>query len=59
MAGYRDKAILELMYSCGLRAGEIVNLEVRNIDFTHRLAKVRGKLTPRNIAKVAIRAAKL
>ena len=43
MAGYRDKAILELMYSCGLRAGEIVNLDVRNIDLTHKLAKVRGK----------------
>lgn len=41
--GYRDKTILELMYSCGLRAGEIVNLNVNNIDFTHKLAKVRGK----------------
>ena len=41
--GYRDRTILELMYSCGLRAGEIVNLNVGNIDFTHKLAKVRGK----------------
>ena len=41
--GYRDRTILELMYSCGLRAGEIVNLNVDNIDFTHSLAKVRGK----------------
>ena len=43
MTGYRDRTILELMYSCGLRAGEIVNLNVENIDFTHKLAKVRGK----------------
>ncbi len=42
-AGYRDRAILELMYSCGLRAGEIVSLNVPDIDFTHSLAKVRGK----------------
>jgi len=42
-AGHRDRTILELMYSCGLRAGEIVNLNVRDIDFTHSLAKVRGK----------------
>lgn len=41
--GYRDRTILELMYSCGLRAGEIVTLDVRNIDFTHSLAKVMGK----------------
>lgn len=41
--GYRDRTILELMYSCGLRAGEVVNLNVGNIDFTHKLAKVRGK----------------
>jgi integrase/recombinase XerD len=43
VTGYRDRTILELMYSCGLRAGEIVNLNVNNIDFTHKLAKVRGK----------------
>jgi len=41
--GYRDRAILELMYSCGLRAGEIVNLNVEDVDFTNALAKVTGK----------------
>lgn len=43
MAGYRDRAILELMYSCGLRAGELVKLDVRDIDFRNALAKVMGK----------------
>lgn len=42
-AGYRDRTILELMYSCGLRAGEVVNLDVKDVDFTHSLAKVMGK----------------
>jgi site-specific recombinase XerD len=41
--GFRDRTVLELMYSCGLRSGEVVNLNVNNIDFTHKLAKVRGK----------------
>lgn len=41
--GYRDRSILELMYSCGLRAGEIVKLDVKDIDFTNALAKVMGK----------------
>jgi len=41
--GYRDRAILELMYSCGLRAGEIVNLNLGDVNFVHALAKVTGK----------------
>jgi len=58
MTGYRDKTILELMYSCGLRAGEIVKLDVRNIDFTHSLAKVMGKGSKERmvpVGKTAIR----
>ena len=43
MTGHRDRTILELMYSCGLRAGEVVGLDVRDVDFANSLAKVMGK----------------
>lgn len=43
-AGLRDKAILELLYSSGLRASEVCNLDVMDIDFENGCVFVaRGK----------------
>lgn len=39
----RDKLILTLLYSSGLRVSELVNLIVRDIDFDERTILVRGK----------------
>jgi len=39
----RDRAMLELAYSCGLRCEEIVNLDVGSIDFESEQARVLGK----------------
>lgn len=39
----RDRAILELLYSSGLRVGEIAGLNVDDIDTKEGLVKVRGK----------------
>ncbi len=39
----RDKAILELLYSCGLRASELVGLNINDIDFFNEEIKVMGK----------------
>ncbi len=39
----RDKTIFELLYSCGLRISEAVELKMADIDFENRLLKVRGK----------------
>ncbi|RKZ17874.1 site-specific tyrosine recombinase XerD [bacterium] len=39
----RDRAILELMYSCGLRASELCNLPLIAIDFGEAWVRVRGK----------------
>ena len=58
LTGYRDRTVLELMYSCGLRAGEIVNLDVRDVDFTHLLAKVRGKGDKERVVPVGKTAAR-
>jgi integrase/recombinase XerC len=40
---YRDAAILETIYSCGLRASELSGLRVGDIDGDEQLVRVRGK----------------
>ena len=40
---FRDKAMLELMYSSGLRVSELINLEVRNINFKKSYISIKGK----------------
>lgn len=40
---YRDKAILEIFYSCGIRCSELVNIKFREINFTQNMIKVFGK----------------
>jgi integrase/recombinase XerC/integrase/recombinase XerD len=39
----RDRAMLELAYSCGLRCEEIVNLDLGALDFENELLRVLGK----------------
>ena len=42
-AGVRDRAILETMYSAGLRVSEVVGLSDGDLDFDEQIARVRGK----------------
>jgi integrase/recombinase XerC len=42
-AGIRDRAMLELFYSSGMRVGELTGLNLGDIDFGQSLVKVRGK----------------
>jgi integrase/recombinase XerC len=39
----RDRAILELLYSTGMRVSELVSRNVVNLDFTEEVLTVRGK----------------
>lgn len=41
--GLRDRALLELMYACGLRASEAVGLLVRDVDLDAGILRARGK----------------
>ena len=42
-AYYRDLAILETIYSCGLRVSELSALRVCDLDFQEQIARVKGK----------------
>jgi integrase/recombinase XerD len=42
-AALRDRALLELMYACGLRASEATALEVRDLDLKDGVLRARGK----------------
>ncbi len=48
--GRRDRAILEVLYSSGLRVAEICSLDVGDIDFKHRELRVVGKGDKERIA---------
>jgi len=39
----RDLAIIDMLYSTGMRVGELVNLDIEDIDFTERQCVVHGK----------------
>jgi integrase/recombinase XerC len=39
----RDRAMLEFLYGCGLRASELVGMNLDDIDFGERWVRVRGK----------------
>ena len=41
--GLRDKAILEIMYACGLRVSEVINLKISNLYFNEEIIRVFGK----------------
>jgi integrase/recombinase XerC len=40
---YRDVAVLETIYSCGLRVSELCGLRADDIDWSEQLVRVRGK----------------
>ena len=43
LQGLRDHAILETMYSAGLRVSEVVGLNEGDLDFEDAIARIRGK----------------
>jgi integrase/recombinase XerD len=56
--GGRNKAILELMYSCGLRVSEVVNLKLSQLYFDAGFIRVIGKGDKERLVPVGKSAAK-
>jgi len=52
----RDRALLELMYACGLRASEAIDLELSDLDFEEGLLRTRGKGSKERIVPIGSRA---
>src|SRR6266403_4982758 len=56
--GKRDRAILELLYATGMRVSELVNINLRDIDFKNKLLRVFGKRRKERIVPFGDPAAK-
>ncbi|MGI8845431.1 MAG: site-specific tyrosine recombinase XerD [Thermoleophilaceae bacterium] len=50
--GLRDRALLEVMYACGLRASEAIGLEVSDVDLDEGLLRARGKGSKERVVPV-------
>jgi tyrosine recombinase XerC len=50
--GKRDAAILELLYSTGIRRSELIGLRISDVDFTRKTLKVQGKGSKQRIVPV-------
>jgi integrase/recombinase XerD len=54
--GQRNKAMLETLYSCGLRVSELVGLKITNLFFEQGFVKVEGKAGKERLVPVSGRA---
>lgn len=52
----RDRAIVETLYSCGLRVSELTGLDVRSLDLEQGLVRVAGKGRKERIVPVGSKA---
>ena len=55
-AGLRDRAILEVLYSCGLRVSELVGLNWGEIDTNLEVVRVKGKGNKERIVPIGRKA---
>ena len=55
---FRNRALLELVYSCGLRSAEAVGLDLADVDFEQEAVHVRGKGGKERVVPLGERAAR-
>lgn len=56
--GQRNKAIIETLYSCGLRVSELVNLKISNLYFDEGFIRVVGKGNKERLVPIGNKAMK-
>lgn len=54
--GHRNKAIIEVLFSCGLRVSELVNLKLTNLYFDEEFVRVLGKGSKERLVPISHRA---
>jgi integrase/recombinase XerD len=54
--GHRNKAIIETLYSCGLRVSELVDLRITNMFFKEGFIRVTGKGNKERLVPISPRA---
>jgi len=55
-AGHRDRTMLEVLYSSGIRAAELLGLDVGDVSLTDRVAMVLGKGQKERIVPIGVTA---
>ena len=56
--GQRNKAIIEVLFSCGLRVSELVNLKISNIFFDEEFVRIIGKGSKERLVPISEKAIK-
>ncbi len=57
--GERNVAMMETLYSCGLRVSELVNIKISNINSEHGFVKVTGKGNKERLVPIGAKALKI
>jgi integrase/recombinase XerD len=55
-AALRDRALLETMYACGLRASETIGLELADLDLEEHVLRARGKGSKERVVPIGRKA---
>ncbi len=56
--GHRNKAIIEVLFSCGLRVSELVNMKLSNLYAEEQFIRVTGKGSKERLVPISPRALK-
>lgn len=54
--GHRNRAIIEVLFSCGLRVSELINLKLSNMYFEERFVRVMGKGSKERLVPISDKA---